>query len=97
MHRRAEERTPTLVEAQIIGGGRTIACVIKDVSAKGARLRVSDATLVPPQFELLIKNGGAARPAKVRWRRKAEIGVSFMPERRAFGRRLVPPEPAAGG
>jgi hypothetical protein len=66
-------------------------CVVRDISATGARLRVPDATAVPPQFELLLKQTGEYRPAHVRWRRKGEVGISFMPERRAFGRRPQPP------
>ena len=85
------ERTPTLAPAQITGAGRSMDCVVRDISATGARLRVPDATAVPPQFELLLKQSGEYRPAHVRWRRKGEVGVSFMAERRAFGRRSQPP------
>ena len=90
--RRAEERTPTLAAAQITRAGRVIDCVVRDISAKGARLRVPDGGAVPQQFELLLKQTGEYRPANVRWRRPNEVGVSFMPERRSFGRRGVPPK-----
>jgi hypothetical protein len=89
--KRAADRIPTLAPAQITRAGRVIDCVVKDISATGARLRVPDAGAVPQQFELLIKGTGEYRPAHVRWRRKAEVGVSFMPERRAFGRRAQAP------
>ena len=85
--RHRAERTPTLAPAQITRAGRDIDCVVRDISATGARLRVPDAAAVPEQFELLLKQTGEYRPAFVRWRRKGEIGVSFEPERRAFGRR----------
>jgi hypothetical protein len=88
--KRAEERTPTLAPAQITRGGRDIDCVVRDISAKGARLRVPDAGAVPEKFELLLKQTGEYRPAHVRWRRKTEVGVLFLPERRAFGRRVTP-------
>jgi hypothetical protein len=73
-------------------------CVVRDISATGARLRVPDSRAVPEQFELLLKQTGEYRPAFVRWRRKGEVGVSFQPERRAFGRRPEPPsvDPARG-
>ena len=90
-HRRSEERIPTLAPAQITRAGRVIDCVVKDISAKGARLRVPDGGAVPQQFELLLKHSGEYRPAHVRWRRPTEVGVSFIPERRAFGRRATPP------
>lgn len=91
MKKRAAERTPTLVPAQITRAGRVIDCVVKDISASGARLRVPDAGAVPQEFELLFKQTGEYRPAHVRWRRKTEVGVSFMPERRSFGRRSHAP------
>ncbi len=97
MSRRVEERQPTLQPAQIRAGARSIDCVVRDMSSRGAKLRVPDAGAVPPQFELIMKDTGKSRPARVRWRRKAEIGIAFMPERRGFGRRLVPPDPAPGG
>ena len=91
MVRRSEDRTRTLLPAQITGAGRVIECVLKDVSAKGARLRVPDASAVPDRFELFLKQTGEFRPATVRWRRVTEVGVSFVPERRAFGRRAKAP------
>jgi hypothetical protein len=60
-------------------------CIIKDVSKRGARLKVDNFMTAPPQFEL-VWSGGHRRLVKVRWRRKGEIGVSFI-ERRAFGQR----------
>ena len=97
MSRRAEERQPTLRPAQIRAGARSIDCVVRDMSSKGAKLRVPDPGAVPPSFELIMKDTGQSRPARVRWRRKVEVGIAFMPERRGFGRRLVPPSPAPAG
>jgi hypothetical protein len=91
MLRRSEEREPALIPAQITRAGRVIDCVVRDISAKGARLRVPDGGSVPQQFELFLKNTGEYRPAHVRWRRTSEVGVSFMPERRTFGRRKALP------
>jgi hypothetical protein len=90
MSKRSEERAPVLVPAQITGSGRAIDCVVRDISPKGARLRVPDAGAVPQQFELHLKATNEFRPAHVRWRRTREVGVSFLPERRAFGRRSIP-------
>lgn len=91
--RRTQERTPTLIAGRIVFGTGSIDCVVRDISQTGARLRVPDAKAVPPQFELSLKQASVTRPAKVRWRRKTEVGVSFVPERRVFGRRLTPPAP----
>jgi hypothetical protein len=92
--KRGAERTPTLAPAQITRAGRNIDCVVRDISATGAKLRVLDAGAVPERFELLLNATGEYRPAHVKWRRKGEIGVSFMPERRGFGRRPQPPPSA---
>lgn len=94
MGKRSENRQPALLAARITRAGREIDCVIRDISPKGARLRVPDAGAVPERFELLLKQTGEYRPAHVRWRRVTEVGVSFMPERRGFGRRIQPPPPA---
>jgi hypothetical protein len=91
MFRRSEERSRVRTPAVIAAGGRTLDCVVRDISGRGARLRVTDADAVPPQFELLLKDTGERRPARVRWRKVNEVGVSFTPERRAFGRRQSAP------
>lgn len=93
MFRRAEERTRTSVAAQITQAGRIIDCVVRDMSSKGARLRVPDAGAVPQMFELLLKTSGETRPARVRWRKDKEVGIAFVAERRGFGRRQTPPVP----
>jgi two-component system cell cycle response regulator len=82
---RSEPREPVHLRAQIIFDAGTIDCLIKDVSRRGARLKVDNVLAVPALFEL-SSSGGQRRPVKVRWRRKGEIGIAFV-ERRAFGRR----------
>jgi len=88
---RFEERTVTLAPARITRAGLEIDCTVRDISSKGARLRVPDARAVPEQFELLLNRTGERRVAEVRWRRRTEIGVLFRLERRSFGRRVQPP------
>ena len=95
MLKRTHERTRTLIPAQITRSGRVLDCVVRDLSAGGARLRVADGGAVPQEFELFLKQTGEYRPARVRWRRPTEVGIAFMHERRSFGRRATPP-PAPG-
>ena len=90
MLKRAHDRLRLRVSAEITYAGRVLDCVVRDISKRGARLRVLDASAVPDTFELLLKETGESRPARVRWRRKDEVGVEFTPERRAFGRRQAP-------
>ena len=87
MLKRAHDRLRLRVSAEITYAGRIFDCVVRDISKRGARLRVLDASAVPDHFELLLKETGETRPARVRWRRKDEVGVEFTPERRTFGRR----------
>ena len=88
--RRSEERVATSLGAQIVCGGQVIECTIRDISPRGARLRVPNPQAVPPAFELLFKESGRTRPARLRWKSRAEIGVIFSRERRVFGRRTGP-------
>jgi hypothetical protein len=90
MLQRAHERLRLRASAAMAYAGRNFDCVVRDISKRGARLRVLDASLIPEHFELLIKDTGETRPARVRWRRKDEVGVEFTPERRSFGRRPAP-------
>jgi hypothetical protein len=52
-------------------------CLVRDVSATGARLVFSDAISVPDVVELYLSNKDAIQRAEVRWRRGKEIGVGF--------------------
>lgn len=88
--RRSEERVLTSLGAQILCGGQAIECTVRDISPRGARLRVPNPQAVPPEFELVFRDSGRTRPARIRWRGRAEIGIAFTRERRAFGRRPSP-------
>jgi 2-Cys peroxiredoxin 5 len=59
---------------------------VRDISERGARLRVADPDAVPIQFELMFKDSRERRPARVRWRSGREIGVAFVP--RATGEKI---------
>jgi hypothetical protein len=86
LSQRVEPREDVHVRAQMTDArGFAAECVIRDVSKRGARLRVDNIAAVPPEFEL-VWSGGHRRVVKVRWRRKGEVGVTFV-ERRVFGRR----------
>ena len=84
---RSEPTENVHLRAQIAAQGFAAECLIRDVSKRGARLRVDNIATVPPEFEL-VWSGGHRRLVKVRWRRKGEVGVTFI-ERRGFGRRAV--------
>lgn len=90
MARRVADRERIQAPAKIVRFDVSLDCVIKDISATGARLKVADPSQVPGAFELVARDRGIDRPAHVRWRKNNEVGVSFSPERRVFGRRNSP-------
>lgn len=59
------------------GGYSTIDCTIRDLTAKGARLRVDSIVGVPEEFELEASDGRSWR-CRVRWRSASECGVEFQ-------------------
>lgn len=63
-------------------GFGVVDCVVLDVSADGARLRVANWLGLPDRFELRIENG-PTREARICYRRIEEIGVQFVEDRAA--------------
>lgn len=80
----AERRRDT--RHRVFKGGRlsfnkgygALECVVRNLSARGARLAFGDATAVPNAFELEITGEGVNRSAVVRWRAPMAIGVEFV-------------------
>jgi len=56
----------------------TIECTLRDMSATGARLRVSGSVTAPDTFELLIPLDGLEANCQVVWRSGADLGVRFL-------------------
>lgn len=78
--RRKLARTATLLAGTVtFGRGRTADCMVRDLSAAGARISCSAATAgeLPEEFELHLPSRGRAHRVKVRWRVDRELGVSF--------------------
>ena len=94
MQKRLHERASAFTPAVITGNGQSIDCCVRDLSVAGAKLRVADATSIPQEFQLLLKGATQTRRAKVRWRRRGEVGVVFVADRRMFGRRSSSPTTA---
>ncbi len=80
--RRREERAHVLRRARIVyrRGRSTIDCVVLDLSAGGARLKVGGLLGFPERFELRI-DGGPVRDAVVRYRAAEVSGVEFVDDR----------------
>jgi PilZ domain len=53
-------------------------CLMKDVSATGAKLELQTESDIPDEFTLLLsKYGNVRRKCTVSWRSKATVGVRF--------------------
>jgi hypothetical protein len=77
---RIAQRRRMLKSAKIAYSDRhvTINCMVRDISATGARLRVEGSVTAPDTFELLIPLDGMEANCEVVWRREADIGVRFL-------------------
>ena len=77
--RRRAQRQPSERNAYITfsDNSRIVQCDILDISDKGARIRPSDASLVPKFFELRMPAGGAYL-CEVTRRKDDYLGVQFL-------------------
>ena len=55
-----------------------LACLIRDMSDKGARIIFSDTVTLPDMVELYIPQREQTLRARVQWRRNDEIGLAFI-------------------
>jgi uncharacterized small protein (DUF1192 family) len=55
-----------------------LACLIRDLSDKGARIIFSDTVTLPDMVELYIPQREQTLRARVQWRRNDEIGLAFI-------------------
>jgi PilZ domain-containing protein len=68
-----------------------LACLIRDLSEKGARIIFSDTVTLPDVLELYIPQREQTLRARVQWRRGDELGLAFIEAARA-----IEPQPNAG-
>ena len=73
----ARSRAPKEALIRFDHGQATIESIVRNLSARGARLSMDAATAVPRQFQLRLDTDREWRNVTVRWRRGNEIGVSF--------------------
>jgi hypothetical protein len=60
-----------------------LACLVRDMSEKGARIIFSDTVTLPDIFDLYIPQREQTLRARVTWRRNDEIGLAFTEADRA--------------
>jgi hypothetical protein len=56
----------------------TIPCLVRDVSATGARLRIEASVTAPDTFDLIIDLDGMEASCQVVWRKGTDMGVRFL-------------------
>lgn len=56
----------------------TLACMVRDISTTGARIRVDGSVSAPDTFELLIALDGLEASCEVVWRNGNELGARFL-------------------
>ncbi len=79
-HPRVAERVRTFLKAVIEfnKGASKIDCVVKNISATGARLDVTSAVSLPSEFTLHIPHRSEQHRAQLVWRESGAIGVRFL-------------------
>jgi len=79
--RRAYRRARTLVVSKIVIGDGLADCVVRNLSIRGAQVRVLGAVELPPAFGLLMASKGLLFDATVVWRNGDKLGLTFRGRR----------------
>jgi hypothetical protein len=80
-----------------IGCSNGSPCIVRELSATGARLAVAGAISLPGRFDLVMLDEGMIRPVRIVWRGDHEIGVVFDGEARFRPTIVSPPWGSARG
>lgn len=77
--RRAEARRRTLKSGRLFSDDfRTeLECAIRDLSSRGARLKLEGNLLLPPSCFLYFETDRTIAPVRVVWRIETDVGVQF--------------------
>ena len=79
--KRKLKRQPLGYAARVrsLDGAFEVECMILDVSERGAKLKVTDAAVLPDEFILVLaQSGQSTRRCSVAWRRSQQVGVAFQ-------------------
>ena len=71
------QKSFTAAHLQFNRGNSTYEALVRNVSAKGAKLRFGELIELPPQFEIKVGSSGSYHKAHVAWRHGYEVGVAF--------------------
>jgi hypothetical protein len=78
--KRRTQRQRVLKDGRIItlDNQSIVNCVVRDLSATGARLKCGDQVAVPNEFRLQVGSERTMRPARAVWRRGNDVGIRFI-------------------
>ena len=93
---RKEIRQKTFLKGRILfnKGASSMDCLVRDMSASGARLALTETSTLPESFELYIPQKERTYRAQMCWRRADSIGIAFVDEAAASA--APPPDAQAG-
>ena len=79
IERRREPRLRSLLTGTIVfdGNKATLDCVVRSISAYGARVELPDAFRVPEAFNLVVPHHDQVHHARVVWRRGERAGLAL--------------------
>lgn len=79
---RRETRLRTFLKGRIVfnNGNSSMDCLVRDISASGARLMLSQTATLPDGFDLIIPAKDRTHKATLRWRKADSVGVTFADE-----------------
>jgi hypothetical protein len=63
--------------AVIVAPGLRANCILRDLSATGAKIEVSHKVQIPKEFDVLLVKANSTRRVLLRWRNGNFIGVQF--------------------
>jgi len=80
MENRTALRTRAVLKGEVRydKGLRSVPCVVRDLSEKGARLDLQGDIPLPEHFDLHIERKHLTRPAVVKRKRGTEVGIAFV-------------------
>jgi PilZ domain-containing protein len=94
--RRKETRRRVIYGAVVAFNNRcsTMDCIVRDFSAKGAKVEIAGNALIPDHLILTINRKGQEFAARVAWRSEQEAGLEFIA---ASSTSVIPFERSRGG
>lgn len=81
LHERSDAREPTFRFARVfVGRQPSRSCIVRDISASGARIALDGALELPNEVILVIGQNARRYRARVAWRSEHEAGLCFLSE-----------------